>query len=50
MIREVEIVVRPEEAFDHSILFRQFLLQHYIRENEVKYFSVFKRSLDARSK
>jgi uncharacterized FAD-dependent dehydrogenase len=50
MIREVEIVVRPEEAFDHSSLFRQFLLQHYIRENEVKYFSVFKRSLDARSK
>jgi uncharacterized FAD-dependent dehydrogenase len=50
MIREVEIVVKPEEAFDSALLFRQFIKQHSVRENEICHFSVFKRSLDARGK
>lgn len=50
MIHEVEIVVLPEEAFDSDILFKKFLQQHSQSERNIRYFSVHKRSLDARGK
>lgn len=50
MIRELEIAVRPDDAFDPDKIKTQFTRQSTVRENEIQYFSIHKRSLDARGK
>lgn len=50
MIRETEIVVKPEEAFDPEKIKQQFTKQSSVGENDIQYFSIHKRSLDARGK
>lgn len=50
MIQEKEIVVSPDEAFDTTLIQQNASQQLGIDEDQFVYFSVLKRSLDARSR
>lgn len=50
MIKEIEIVISPDDIFNEDKIADQILLQSKINKKSLKHYSVRKRSIDARGK